>query len=81
VSEIISLNKKTIFIPLKNAQFNEQYHNAMEANQKIGSVVLKEDDIGLFLNSMRELIESSESVFAEAQKNSAQSIILKQVQF
>jgi UDP-N-acetylglucosamine--N-acetylmuramyl-(pentapeptide) pyrophosphoryl-undecaprenol N-acetylglucosamine transferase len=44
VCEIIALQKAAIFIPLKIAQKNEQYHNAMEAHQKIGSVVIKEDD-------------------------------------
>ncbi|MGB0453036.1 MAG: UDP-N-acetylglucosamine--N-acetylmuramyl-(pentapeptide) pyrophosphoryl-undecaprenol N-acetylglucosamine transferase [Bacteriovoracaceae bacterium] len=44
VSELIAINKKSIFIPLKIAQKNEQFHNAMEANSKLGSLVIEEDD-------------------------------------
>jgi UDP-N-acetylglucosamine--N-acetylmuramyl-(pentapeptide) pyrophosphoryl-undecaprenol N-acetylglucosamine transferase len=43
VCELMALNKKTIFIPLKIAQKNEQYHNAKEASEKIGAKVLEED--------------------------------------
>jgi UDP-N-acetylglucosamine--N-acetylmuramyl-(pentapeptide) pyrophosphoryl-undecaprenol N-acetylglucosamine transferase len=55
VSELLSLNKKSIFIPLKIAQKNEQFHNAMEAHEKIGSLVIEEDE---FINlSMKEILE------------------------
>lgn len=45
VVELMSLGKPSIFIPLKIAQKNEQYHNAMEAHEKLGSIVIKEDDM------------------------------------
>lgn len=45
VCELIALNKKSIFIPLKIAQKNEQFHNAKEAEEKIGSVVITEDEL------------------------------------
>lgn len=45
VSELLTLGKRSIFIPLKIAQKNEQYHNAMEAKEKIGSIVLVEGDL------------------------------------
>jgi UDP-N-acetylglucosamine--N-acetylmuramyl-(pentapeptide) pyrophosphoryl-undecaprenol N-acetylglucosamine transferase len=45
VSELIALRKISVFIPLKIAQKNEQYYNAMEAKEKIGSVVVSEDDV------------------------------------
>lgn len=45
VCELMALGKKAIFIPLKIAQKNEQFHNAMEANQKLGSIVIQEDNL------------------------------------
>ncbi|MCR9205717.1 MAG: UDP-N-acetylglucosamine--N-acetylmuramyl-(pentapeptide) pyrophosphoryl-undecaprenol N-acetylglucosamine transferase [Halobacteriovoraceae bacterium] len=44
VVELMSLGKPSIFIPLKIAQKNEQYWNAIEAQEKVGSIVLKEDE-------------------------------------
>ncbi len=46
VCELVALGKRSIFVPLKIAQKNEQYHNAMEANRKVGSLVLSEDEVG-----------------------------------
>lgn len=45
VVELISLGKPSIFIPLKIAQKNEQFHNAKEAEKRIGSIVVEEDDL------------------------------------
>ena len=45
VCELMALKKKSIFIPLKIAQKNEQYHNAMEANRAFGSIVIEEDEL------------------------------------
>ena len=45
VIELISLGKPSIFIPLKMAQKNEQFHNAMEANKKLGSLVIAENEL------------------------------------
>lgn len=44
VAELLALKKRSIFIPLKIAQKNEQYHNAMEAHEILGSKVLIEDE-------------------------------------
>ncbi len=43
VCELMALGKKSIFIPLKGAQKNEQYHNAMEAKEYLGSIIVEED--------------------------------------
>lgn len=43
VSEIIYLNIPAVFIPLKIAQHNEQYHNAMEAKKLIQADIIVED--------------------------------------
>lgn len=45
VVELMSLGKPSIFIPLKIAQKNEQYWNAIEAQNKVGSIVIKEDEV------------------------------------
>ena len=44
VMELISMGKRSIFIPLKIAQKNEQFYNAMEAKDKLGSNIILEDD-------------------------------------
>ncbi len=44
VCELMTLGKPSLFVPLKIAQKNEQYHNAMEANKAIGSIVKTEDE-------------------------------------
>tara|TARA_R110000868_G_scaffold14661_2_gene67845 strand:+ start:619 stop:1665 length:1047 start_codon:yes stop_codon:yes gene_type:complete len=44
VCELLALGKASVFVPLKIAQFNEQWHNAMEAKEKLGSLVISEDD-------------------------------------
>lgn len=45
VIELIAIGKPSIFIPLQIAQKNEQYHNAMEAKNKIGSIVIEENKL------------------------------------
>lgn len=58
VAELMALGKKSIFIPLKIAQKNEQYHNAMAAHKALGSVVVEEDQ---FRNlNLYQTIESFE---------------------
>ena len=44
VCELMGLGKRSIFVPLKIAQQNEQYHNAMDAHRLLGSYIIKEDD-------------------------------------
>lgn len=60
VVELISLGKPSIFIPLKIAQKNEQFHNAKEAESRIGSIVIEED--GLTKESLIEAISTIEKV-------------------
>lgn len=45
VVELVSLGKPSIFIPLKIAQKNEQYFNAREAEEKLGSIIIEEKDL------------------------------------
>ena len=44
VCELIALGKASVFVPLKIAQFNEQWHNACEARDKLGSLLFTEDE-------------------------------------
>ena len=56
VMELLALNKVSIFVPLKIAQKNEQFYNALEAKNKIGSIILTEDE---FLNfNITELVKN-----------------------
>ena len=43
VCEVIALGKSCLFVPLKIAQKNEQFHNAMEAKKVMGAEVVEED--------------------------------------
>lgn len=47
VVELMALGKPSIFVPLKIAQKNEQYHNAIEAQRKLGSFVIQEDELDI----------------------------------
>lgn len=45
VCELLAMNKQSVFIPLKIAQKNEQFHNALEAQKKIKSIIIEEDKL------------------------------------
>jgi UDP-N-acetylglucosamine--N-acetylmuramyl-(pentapeptide) pyrophosphoryl-undecaprenol N-acetylglucosamine transferase len=45
VCELMAINKASIYIPLKIAQKNEQYHNAMAANESCGAYVFEESQL------------------------------------
>lgn len=45
VCELMALNKRSIFIPLKIAQKNEQFFNAKEAESLLGSLIIEEDQL------------------------------------
>ena len=80
VCELIALKKKSIYIPLKMAQKNEQFHNAMEAKSKLGSVVVSEDD--LVSKSIFDLIEefnNSESIESEFLIKNGTEFILNEI--
>ena len=66
VSELLSLNKRSVFIPLKIAQKNEQFHNATEAKEKIGSLVIEEDEFNNI--TMQDLIEKFERYSKELKR-------------
>lgn len=45
VCELIAVGKKSIYIPLRIAQKNEQFYNAVEAKNKLGSIIIEEKDL------------------------------------
>ena len=56
VCELLTLGKRSIFVPLKIAQKNEQLHNACQAQDILRSVVVEEDAFGQV--SLISLLES-----------------------
>ena len=83
VSECIFLNKKVIFIPLKIAQRNEQYFNALAARKFINCYVVKEDNLKSELNL--KLIKNFLSVHEKltpqkAKKDVRESMVEKMLQ-
>lgn len=75
VCELIALGKPSVFVPLKIAQHNEQYHNAMEANHKVGSLVISEDDFKNFKLSTINLPDNKIS----SEKTNATELIVKAI--
>lgn len=57
VSELIAVGKKSIYVPLRIAQKNEQYYNALEAQRKLGSIVIEEKDLNdeSFMKAIKEI--------------------------
>lgn len=57
VCELLALGKKSIYIPLKIAQKNEQYFNALEAKNNLGSIVITENELNkeIFLKAIQEI--------------------------
>ncbi|MDO9183969.1 MAG: UDP-N-acetylglucosamine--N-acetylmuramyl-(pentapeptide) pyrophosphoryl-undecaprenol N-acetylglucosamine transferase [Bacteriovorax sp.] len=45
VSELVAVGKKSIYIPLKIAQKNEQFFNALDAHKKLGSIIIEEKEL------------------------------------
>jgi len=57
VCELMAVGKKSIYIPLKIAQKNEQFFNSLEAKNKLGSIIIEEDNLNdeIFLKSLNEI--------------------------
>lgn len=57
VCELIAVGKKSIYIPLKIAQKNEQFFNALEAHKKLGSIIIEEKELSdqMFLNALEQI--------------------------
>ena len=80
VMELMALQKASVFVPLKIAQKNEQYHNAMEANKRIGSAVVKEDDLKkMSIDDMFNLVKKTKIDFQKTNIKNGTDIILKNI--
>ena len=57
VCELIAIGKKSIYIPLKIAQKNEQFFNALEAHKKLGSIIIEEKELNdeVFLRALEDI--------------------------
>lgn len=79
VCELVALSKRSIFIPLKIAQKNEQFHNAKEAEAKIGSVVITEDELESldFLEVLEKFNSEKDSEVDYKAKNGKDILIAK----
>ena len=57
VCELIAVGKKSIYVPLKIAQKNEQFFNALEAHKKLGSLIIEEKELSdtSFLAALDEI--------------------------
>ena len=80
VMELMALQKTSVFVPLKIAQKNEQYHNAMEASKLVGSAVVKEDDLNkMSIDEMFDLVKKTEIDFHKTNIKNGTDIILKNI--
>lgn len=75
VIELMALGKPSIFVPLAIAQKNEQFHNAMEAQEKIKSIVIEEKDLSSesIFKAIDQCLELKESE-SNISKNATQKI-------
>ena len=89
MSELLALKKPSLFIPLKIAQKNEQFHNAMEAKNKCGSEVIEEDflDAESFFSSISKLKKKledtnhlvNEEIVVDSKENKAKDLIFNEI--
>lgn len=75
VCELIALGKASVFVPLKIAQFNEQWHNAQEAKDRVGSIIISEDDF----KDTKLMQLNPEQTNISPIKNTATKIILEAI--
>ena len=79
VCELLALKKPSLFVPLKGAQKNEQYHNAQVAEKLLGSWILQEEELGdkTPYNTISQFIKTRTSevkLQAEAVGSDAQAV-------
>lgn len=77
VCELIALGKTSVYVPLKIAQFNEQWHNACEAKERLGSILFTEDEfkdvfiskLSVKKSNIKSLNTNASKIIIEAIKN------------
>ncbi len=80
VCELIAVGKKSIFIPLKIAQKNEQFFNALEAHKKLGSIIIEEKELNdqVFLSSLEEI--GSTNPMKKIQKQNGLHYLIEEIE-
>lgn len=80
VCELIAVGKKSIYIPLKIAQKNEQFFNALEAHKKLGSIIIEEKELTDegFLVSLHEI--GLNNPMKKVQKINGLDYIIREIQ-
>ncbi len=81
VAELMALKKASIFIPLKIAQKNEQYHNAMVAKASLSSMVIEENEfMEMKLEDMIRSFKVSKKTTSNVQSiNSASNFLVSKI--
>jgi UDP-N-acetylglucosamine--N-acetylmuramyl-(pentapeptide) pyrophosphoryl-undecaprenol N-acetylglucosamine transferase len=79
VCELLAIGKKSVFIPLKIAQKNEQYFNALEAKNHLGSIIILEDELtnDVFLKTLFSFDKNN--IKKEVEKKSSLDFLVQEI--
>lgn len=80
VCELIAVGKKSIYIPLKIAQKNEQFFNALEAHKKLGSIIIEEKELSdqSFLHALKEI--GTHNPMTKIQKQNGLQFLVEEIE-
>lgn len=80
VCELIAVGKKSIFVPLKIAQKNEQFFNALEAHKKLGSIIIEEKELSdeAFLKAIHDI--GKQNPMVKIQKQNGLQYLVEEIE-
>ncbi len=80
VCELIAVGKKSIYIPLRIAQKNEQFFNALEAHKKLGSIIIEEKELSdqVFLQALEEI--GTHNPMIKVQKQNGLQFLVEEIE-
>lgn len=80
VCELIAVGKKSIFVPLRIAQKNEQFFNALEAHKKLGSMIIEEKELNdkSFLGALEEI--GLQNPMTKVQKQNGLQFLVEEIE-
>ncbi len=80
VCELIAVGKKSIYIPLKIAQKNEQFFNALEAHKKLGSLIIEEKELSdeSFLQALKDI--GDHNPMTKVQKQNGLQFLVEEIE-
>ncbi len=80
VCELIAVGKKSIYIPLKIAQKNEQFFNALAAHKKLGSIIIEEKELNdeSFMKALLEI--GTNNPMNKVQKQNGLDYLVKEIE-